>query len=419
MKQREQRYFDQLKTGAQKKAQEIHNALDQRSKELQKQRPNYYENLLKRGDERRKQNEENFSRFVREIASKNKSTATAKYPLEQSTYEDEQYSTADLPTSQVHQSSAIFDLDDPPAYSFESEEEDDIIPIEEFDFNESQRRPTKMDLTEKVMCVLLHQARFNTSNREVEKIVNLFNSMGGAEKIPWTDWDTLINKVPNKFLPTMHKYFYTSCETCEGLFGPISDTSVNNVTCVHGQGTSGFFIYIKVSDWLRHIITLRYDEIIKNVTQRANRFIHDLPDTLHYRNLTKPSADGIPIVTLTIGWDGVAFTNDSSRSMWPLVAYLNELNFQDRITNPMLLAIDSNANSPKDDLMFRPLIDELISLEKNPIKVYINDVEKLFYVKLLLIIADAPARAKILNFNNHNGIYGKINLIYLPLYNSN
>ena len=85
----------------------------------------------------------------------------------------------------------------------------------------------------------------------------------------------------------------------------------------------------------------------------------------------------------------------------------------------MLLAIDSNANSPKDDLMFRPLIDELISLEKNPIKVYINDVEKLFYVKLLLIIADAPARAKILNFNNHNGIYGKINLIYLPLYNSN
>src|SRR5699024_5503367 len=136
--------------------------------------------------------------------------------------------------------------------------------------------------------------------------------------------------------------------------------------------------------------------------QRQARMHHDLADTLHYRKLVE-SPDGIPVLTLTLGWDGAVFTNDSSRSMWPLIAYLNELPYNKRITNPMLIAVDSNPISPDNDLMFRPLVDELVKFEKTPLEVKVNGELKKFYVKLHLIIADAPARAKILNFNNYNG----------------
>ena len=402
-------YFNQL---MRQKDQEREQAFDQRVKELQEQqRPNLYEQLLKQGTERRKQNEHNFGNLVKEMTSMNKVAATSMFP--ESALLNSRIDPLEQSTTRVHQSPSAEILDDPPAYSYDSDDDDnsDVIPIDGYDFDGTQPRPSKMSVSEKIMCVLLHQARFNTTNREVEHMVNLFNCMAGEEEIPWTDWDTLIKKIPNKFIPTIYKYFYTSCEACEKLYGPTTETNANNMdTCIHGQEITGYFIYIKLADWLRHIITIRYDEIMKRLPRRSNRFIHDLPDTLHYRTLTKPADDGVPILTLTLGWDGAAFTNDNSRSMWPLVAYLNELSYQDRITNPMLIALDSNPNPPKDDIMFRPLVDELADLECNPLKVLINGEDKMFYVKLLLIIADAPARAKILNFNNYNGIYGKINL---------
>ena len=120
--------------------------------------------------------------------------------------------------------------------------------------------------------------------------------------------------------------------------------------------------------------------------------------------------DEFPVLTLTIGWDGVVITEDNKKTMWPLVAFLNELPFQERIMNPMLIALHSGSRKPSSDIMLRPLVDELVHFENNPISITVDGEAKSFYIKLLLVIADAPARAVLLNCGQYNSKNGTIRM---------
>ena len=137
------------------------------------------------------------------------------------------------------------------------------------------------------------------------------------------------------------------------------------------------------------------------------------------------------ILTLTVTWDGVAITEDGKKSMWPLCCYLNELPFQDRINNAMLIALHSGKSKPKSDIMLKPMVDELLQFDlgqdlldkserslitRKPLSITIDGVDKLFLVKLLLFIADAPARALVLNMNGHNSYQSMIEKSYSVIY---
>src|SRR5699024_8363887 len=58
------------------------------------------------------------------------------------------------------------------------------------------------------------------------------------------------------------------------------------------------------------------------------------------------------------------------------------------------------------DIIFKPIIDELIVLDKTPIKIQIGARTESFYVRLLLTVADAPARATMLNTKSYLSRYG-------------
>ncbi|KAI2807368.1 hypothetical protein BLOT_009333 [Blomia tropicalis] len=99
------------------------------------------------------------------------------------------------------------------------------------------------------MAVLLLQARFNTTNHETQIVTQLINCssmhancpFGQTPRISYSDWNTLIKKVPNAFTPKIKKYYYANCGQ---LIGPVMDNNSNETYSqqVQQMNTSTLFV---------------------------------------------------------------------------------------------------------------------------------------------------------------------------------
>src|SRR5699024_9309578 len=105
-------------------------------------------------------------------------------------------------------------------------------------FEENMAEPNKrvpMNEVERITLLLLHQANNNLSNSEFEQLASLINATNRKtlqESLTFSsiDYDTLIKKVPNLFLPNILKYFYSSCNE---LIGPVEDINARQ-NCLIG-----------------------------------------------------------------------------------------------------------------------------------------------------------------------------------------
>jgi len=114
--------------------------------------------------------------------------------------------------------------------------------------------------------------------------------------------------------------------------------------------------------------------------------------------------DSIPkniIIKLSFSIDGLPLAKSSKTQFWPiLLSYINIPNFSNKI---FPIAIYHSFKGKPGDVneYLRPFINELNSLLTLGIK--IND--KQIHFKVAHIVADAPAKAYLLNVKNHNGYF--------------
>ncbi|KAI2795392.1 hypothetical protein BLOT_016797 [Blomia tropicalis] len=178
------------------------------------------------------------------------------------------------------------------------------------------------------------------------------------------------------------------------------------------KDTSKYFVYVELKSWLQFLVPQFYDKLRFNQASSSTS-LHDIYDGSEYVRLQERDKlmkdvnndQDCLTITITIGYDGVTYTNDGKKSMWPIVGYINELPFNYRFNNEMILTLYASKVKPPNSI-FAPLIDELVQYDKCPIEIIVQGKRLKFYVRLLCVIADAPARADILNFNLHNAVYG-------------
>lgn len=384
---------------------------------------------------KRKTSEQHVNDFMANVLAKSKSRFSENHEFSAaqvnlaSTRELFAESDFDLSDQEdfVEVGSETEDNEDNDLRTFEDDDGKDVTCINPFDeVDDKDYRRVQMNESERIMIMLLLQGRFDTPNNCTEiscKVINDF----GAKMFSTTDWDTLTKRVPNSFCPDISKYFYSNCGE---LIGPVLDMS-KSATCKYGHSScritpnqktsetdcSKYFCYVSLGDSLLHQIPVIHDKLLINRRGRKTKYFHDLHCSDKYQSLTATKDDSVTILTITLTWDGVAY-NKNQKSMWPLVAFLNELPFTDRINNPMLIALHSGETKPESDIMLRPLVDELLKFEVEPLSVMIGEKMHFFKVRLYLVIADAPARAMILNCNQHNSYYGKFkHLFYFYLFN--
>lgn len=289
---------------------------------------------------------------------------------------------------------------------------------------------------EGILLSLMYQYRFNASDEATQAVATEINTGAYPRKvIECTTYRTMksrLRKLTDAFEPKIYKYFFTQCGPpglegkvalveCTDLNIPTQNCSDNHPECRIEDPSSKindddtFICYVRVRDWITHLLKIFLKKLrLPKSSKRKVGTLHDLPDSEQYQKLISlnkdPNADTL---TLTVGWDGIEYTKTGTHSMWPLVANLNELSYQDRIENPMLIALYNCKVKPKTDIMLKPFIDELIELDQTPLTVTIDGVDHRFYVRLLLVIADCPARAVLLNCHTFSGSFGKLKPIFL------
>lgn len=287
----------------------------------------------------------------------------------------------------------------------------------------------KEEFTEQEIYIilLLLQSRFNLPNICITVLAKFLKTLLKRFNISLnSSYITIVKKAGVK-LPEVRKFFYTSC----GVSQPVTDHNIpyscdipDCVTCTDPRTkmkksfvpskiineSSRFFCSLLVSDWIQFYIPLIFDKL--RFDSSEDLFLDDIIDGSEYKRMKEHEKDvqndnddfESKTLHIILGYDGVTYVNDSSKSLWPIVGWLAELPPGIREEFPMLFAC--HAGNKKPGAIFKPLIDELLKYDRTPLVIDINGQKYRFYIRVLIIIADSPARAEILGCRQFNALYG-------------
>lgn len=101
-----------------------------------------------------------------------------------------------------------------------------------------------------------------------------------------------------------------------------------------------------------------------------------------------------PILSLSIGIDGVPITKSSTKSFWPILGILNQV----QNSSPFVIGLFCGMSKPTDRAFLNQFINEAESLEKSGIKLG----ELQYNFKISCLLADAPGRSLIKGCKQHN-----------------
>jgi len=229
-----------------------------------------------------------------------------------------------------------------------------------------------------------------------------------------------IEKQTKLFNPIISKHFYCKgpCGMTRAVTNLDEEVSCES-NCLYCEpliprqkiqlcGPDSYFLSMTLKSWLQFLVPIFYDQLRFKNDRQVPDIIEDITDGREYYRLLERQ-DHVNIlngtdfrtITISIGFDGAVFTNDMSNSMHPIFAYINELPIYLRHKNAMLLALHAGKTKPTKAI-FSNVIKELIMYDLEPITVNIEGREEKFYVRLLIIIADGPARSEILHIKSHS-----------------
>lgn len=258
--------------------------------------------------------------------------------------------------------------------------------------------------------LFLNQIRHNLSNKAVVDIAymnNISNSYNESELF-CKSYQTMCKRAMI-FKPTKDRYFYCDC----GLIGPIDKTKMAcKVSCnsclteitpiakINSDNSSGYFCYTKLRGYLEFLLPQIHKFLDFELSQTSD--LTDITSGTEYRRLASKDT-----IVIYFGFDGVKYTDEKGgKSIWPLVMYICELPFDLRMKFAFPIAVHAGSDQPTCN-MLQPFADELYNLMNEPVTFNIDTkngpTEVNLFVKLLLGICDAPARAKVLNMLQHNG----------------
>ena len=271
--------------------------------------------------------------------------------------------------------------------------------------------------------LLLLQDRHQLSNAAITDIANLLNVVNKSKKF-FTTYRT-IQKKSKIFSPVITKHFFIN-GPCE-ITGEVQNlekpaTCINNCnncpvilprSMLQKDGCSSYFCSISLKQWLKFIVPVFYKSMKFPESSPTLDNVSDITDSKEYKRLMDratrinlQNGTNHRTITLTLGYDGAVFTKDSSSSVYPIVAYLNELPLNLRLKNAVTVAVYAGRKKPKSSAMFKKVVEELKIYDKEAIEITIDGKKMFFYVRLLLFIGDAPVRADILNLSSFNSEFG-------------
>ncbi len=207
------------------------------------------------------------------------------------------------------------------------------------------------------------------------------------------------------------------CHRCEGYLGVDGlddyECSFCHITyareeCFH---SSKYFLVNPLRAQLRTLLqSTQLWQIIKREKQNAQSTVKgeittgDLYHEANVQNFLK-SGDNF---TLTMYADGFNISKSSPLSLWPIMCSLNEVPFYLKPQFLLVHTIWSGVSKPcRTDTFLRPFQQEAVCLEREGVEwTDAKGCARISKVRVLLCVADAPARAMLTSSTQYNGEYG-------------
>lgn len=261
--------------------------------------------------------------------------------------------------------------------------------------------------------IYAYSVRYSLTWRALEDLVRLINT------IVKTD-----NLIPSKYLfkkmyekkdstkPVVHFW----CDECNKYLGTKSELQNSNickncgsVICKDTKYKKNHFVYIPIENHLKNVLERNSQNMINNNENPNSGVISDVHHSTNFQKLKREMGND-PYITLLVYSDGAAiFKSTKDKSFWPINITINEIDLEHRFDRSNILCSSiSFGKSPNMQVFFKPLIDEIKSINRNGGVTFRNKYQELKTVKVIPMIftADALAKASVLNIVQHNGYNG-------------
>jgi hypothetical protein len=247
-------------------------------------------------------------------------------------------------------------------------------------------------VTEKdISCALvLLKKRHRLSARCIGDIVSLLRTLK-VPNVP-SSWYQVKKSLSSAGTNPTQTFICSECEKA----------STSNTVCsqcnipFNAMNKPNYFLSFSIHNQIERII--HYNRDIFSSHRSYSMLMKDICDGAVYQKLENEIRE--PFLTLTLNVDGIRPNKGSQQTIWPILLVINDLPLKRRfaIENIILAGMWPGPKKPSRTdmhLFFRPLTDELLTLEQGATFTFYDDNHTSIFARVFLIGAccDKPAQA--------------------------
>ncbi|RXG58647.1 hypothetical protein Avbf_17945 [Armadillidium vulgare] len=231
-------------------------------------------------------------------------------------------------------------------------------------------------------------------------MIAMINFISGSNILPETLFKLF---APLKTYDSFEMHFY--CAKCRNTHTSEDNRDTKMVCC--DTICTNYFITFDMKEKIEKFLTVNASNI--KCTRSNDNIIRDIFDGEVYKELSKTGFDPEKDLTFNFSLDGAPLSKSSTLQAWPIFITINEIDLKFRFKNIFTAGFWISSSQMTNDLNIKNLLTVFVNRMKilqNTGVTYKNDkITKISRIFPLYCVADAPAKAKILNFINHSGYY--------------
>lgn len=256
-------------------------------------------------------------------------------------------------------------------------------------------------------CLMEHQVQYFSNFTTMENILHIFNKVAGKKIVG-------VSKI--SFLKNFEKnidydfHIFCSNNECSNILKIKPGSKVEHVTCKNEncktlcniKQMDVAFVTFELESQLRDLLESNKDDLIAPDQPWPEYPIKDVWSCkIHHdilMNIKKP------FISLTLNTDGIALFNSNTKSLWPIILSVNNLQLRERFKQNNLIVCGFHLSNDLDMATFlESLIMEVQKLNNEGGIALSFGKMKIFCT---LASLDAPAKAKLQNMMQYNGHFG-------------
>lgn len=271
---------------------------------------------------------------------------------------------------------------------------------------------SSVTLDQAILNLMSTFIRHRWSKGSLESTLKLYQGVLPTPNVMPTTYYKLVDDYLFKFTPPMEiqEHYYYHCEDCAAVKSDETQICKECSECNSVNIKHGTFFNLSIADQLRFMFENRQLAAAIEDYQAVSREegkISDIRDGAEFIEVKKIFSNKYDV---TFMWttDGVRMVVSSKRTMWAVLAAICEVHPKLRASYTVVCCIWVDHVEPDMNVYLRPFVDSLKDLADSGVNWSHPKTKEVCNSKVCapVVLADAPARAKVIVMENHNSKYG-------------